>query len=111
MPKIGHACKDENGKYKNGKAGDQTKVEVYIREWYNRPWSHIIRANDNVMRNKLAICMERACNNEKLGYNQNKRNTLLTQARKVGYDPSKGYNSLVIQIVRHWYHYVVCMLV
>lgn len=86
---IGHACKDEYGKYKNGKSGDQTKVEVYIRSWYKRPWSHVIRFNDVTMREKIAICMEHSCANNLIGYDQNQRNTLLTQARKVGYDPAK----------------------
>ena len=86
---IGQASKDENGTYKNGKSGDQTKVEVYIRTWYNRPWSHVIRFNDATMREKVAICMEHSCNNNLIGYDQNQRNTLLTQARKVGYDPAK----------------------
>lgn len=83
MPKIGHATKDENGKYKNGISGDQTKVEVYIREWYNRPWSHIIRAKDKDMREKLAKDMEYSCNNDLLGYDQNQRNSALVLARKV----------------------------
>lgn len=89
MPKIGHATKDENGKYKNGTSGDQTKVEVYIREWYNRPWSHIIRAKDKDMREKLAKDMEYSCNNDLLGYDQNQRNSALVLARKVGYNMSK----------------------
>lgn len=31
--RIGNACKDENGNYHGGKAGDQTTHEVYIRAW------------------------------------------------------------------------------
>ena len=87
--RIAHASHDENGKYKGGKAGDQTGSEVCIRTWYNRPWNYVIRCKDNVMREKIAYAMERACNNSKIGYDQNQRNTLLTYARKVGYDPGK----------------------
>lgn len=87
--RIAHASHDENGKYKGGKAGDQTGSEVYIRTWYNRPWNYVIRCKDANMREKIAYAMERACANNKIGYDQNQRNTLLSYARKVGYDPGK----------------------
>ena len=86
---IAHASKDENSKFKNGKAGDQTKQEVCIRTWYNRPWTHLIRFNDAKMANKLAEAMERAAANDHIGYDQNQRNTLLTEARRVNYDPGR----------------------
>ena len=87
--RIAHASHDENGKYKGGNAGDQTGTEVCIRVWYNRPWNYVIRCKDTSMREKIAYAMERACTNVKIGYDQNQRNTLLTHARKVGYDPGK----------------------
>ena len=87
--KIAHASKDERNTYKNGKAGDQTGVEVYIRSWYSRPWNYVIRFKDKTMREKVAKAMELACKNDNIGYDQNQRNTLLTKARSVGYDPSK----------------------
>lgn len=87
--KIAHAASDERGKYYGGKAGDQTGTEVYIRTWYNRPWNVILRAKDDAMREKIAIAMERLCANDKIGYDQNQRNTALAEARKVGYDPAK----------------------
>lgn len=89
MVRIGHASSDENKKLKGGKAGDQNKQEVYIRSWYNRPWNAVIRPKTKAMANKIAECMELACNNDLIGYDQNQRNTLLTEARKVGYNPSK----------------------
>lgn len=85
--KIAHAAKDENRKYKNGISGDQTYAEVYITNWYNRPWNCVIRFKDAVAREKVAYAMERACNNNLIGYDQNQRNTLLSLARNVGYDP------------------------
>ena len=87
--KIGHAAKDERNKYNSGSAGDQTKQEVHIREWYNRPWNVIIRFKDPAIAEKIAYAMERACNNDKIGYDQYQRNTLLKKARAVGYDPGK----------------------
>lgn len=87
--KIAHASISENGSVKNGVAGDQTGKEVCIRTWYNKPWQYVIRFKDSNMREKVAVAMERACNNNNIGYDQNQRNTLLTKARSVGYDPSK----------------------
>lgn len=86
---IGHACKNENGTYKDGQAGDQTKVEVYIRTWYNRPWNVILRAKDNLVREKIATAMELACKNDKIGYSQVTRNSLWNNIKTVNFDPSK----------------------
>lgn len=87
--KIAHASISENGSIKNGKAGDQTGKEVCIRAWYNKPWQYVIRFKDEAIREKVAYAMERACNNSAIGYDQNERNSLLTRARSVGYDPGK----------------------
>ena len=86
---IGHACKNENGTYKDGHAGDQTKVEVYIRTWYNRPWNVILRAKDNLVREKIATAMELACKNDKIGYSQVTRNSLWNNVKTANFDPSK----------------------
>lgn len=86
---IAHASKDERGKINGGAAGDQTGKEVCIRTWYNRPWNVVIRFMVPAVREKVAYAMERAANNPHIGYDQYQRNTALTQARKVGYDPGK----------------------
>lgn len=86
---IGHACKNEQGTYKNGQVGDQTKVEVYIRTWYNRPWNVILRAKNKNVREKLAQAMEMACKNESIGYAQNTRNTLWNNVKNNQFNPSK----------------------
>ena len=86
---IGHASGDERGKLRGGKAGEQNGREVYTRNWYNRPWTYVIEFIDPEMAEKAAYCMERACANVNIGYNQDKRNTLLVEARKYGYDPGK----------------------
>lgn len=87
--KIAHASSDERGKYRGGKAGDQTGKEICIRSWYNRPWNVIIRFKDPAKREKVAEAMERLVANNKIGYDQNQRNTALAAARKVKYDPAK----------------------
>lgn len=86
---IGHACKNENNTYKDGQAGDQTKVEVYIRTWYNRPWNVILRAKDNIVRDKIAKAMELACKNNQIGYSQLQRNTLWNNIKNNKFNPSK----------------------
>lgn len=86
---IGHASIDENKKAKGGNAGDQTKKEVYTRTWYNKPWTCVIRPKDSKVAEKIAKAMEQACANDKIGYDQNQRTTLYTQAKAVNWDISK----------------------
>lgn len=87
MVTIAHASKNENGAYLKGKKGDQTKLEVCIRQWYSRPWNVVIRFIDPDMRDRCAHAMERACANDNWGYSQADRNSGLEAARQVGYDP------------------------
>lgn len=87
--RIGHASIDENGKIYGGKVGDQTGKEVCIRNWYNKGWEFVARAKDPAVAEKLAAAMEAACANPNIGYDQLARNTLMTQAKAVGYDLSK----------------------
>lgn len=88
MIKIGHASGDERGKLSGGNAGDQTGREVCVRGWYNRPWSHIIRADDPRVAERIALAMEGACANPLIGYDQGQRNTLLARVRTLGYNPA-----------------------
>ena len=86
---IGHASIDENNKAKGGNAGDQTKKEVCTRSWYSKPWTSVIRPKDSAKAEKIAKAMEQACANDKIGYDQNQRTTLYTQAKAVNWDLSK----------------------
>lgn len=86
---IGHAAKNEVGTYKQGQAGDQTKVEVYITRWYNRPWNVILRAKNQAIREKIAHAMEMACQNDMIGYSQLTRNTLWNDIKNQKFDTSK----------------------
>ena len=52
--KIGHARIDENGRAKNGKAGDQTKKEVMISDWYDGNWHTVFRAKNSKQAEKIA---------------------------------------------------------
>jgi hypothetical protein len=47
--KIAHASIDENGNIANGKIGDQTKNEICIKNWYNKPWNVYLECTDPVI--------------------------------------------------------------
>ena len=88
--RIGHASIDENGKIKNGAAGDQTGKEVCIRNWYNhnKKWV-VLRCKDPQKREKIAKATELACANNDIGYDQWQRDSLWSNIKGVGWDPSK----------------------
>ena len=86
---IGHASIDENGKAAGGKAGDSTKKEVCKRNWYNGSWHTVLRPKSSAIAEKSAKACEAACANDNIGYDQNQRNTLNTQAKAKGYDLAK----------------------
>ena len=87
--RIGHASIDENGKIAGGASGDQNGKEVCIRNWYNGGWEFLARAKDSSVAEKIASACEDGCANVNIGYDQNQRNTLNTQAKAVDYDLSK----------------------
>ena len=89
LVKIGHASIDENRKIKGGSAGDQTSKEVCTRTWYTTGWDLLLRPKTAELAEKSAQACEKGCANNNIGYDQNQRNTLNTQAKKVGYDLSK----------------------
>lgn len=84
--RIGHASIDETGKISGGAAGDQNGKEVCIRNWYNGGWGFLARAKNAGTAEKIAAACEAGCDNPHIGYDQNQRNTLNTQAKKVQYD-------------------------
>lgn len=86
---IGHASIDERGKANSGQAGDQTGREVCTRNWYDRGWTVLLRANDPAVAERMARACEAGCANNRIGYDQYQRNTLRTRAREAGWDLSK----------------------
>lgn len=86
---IAHASIDERGKIAGGAAGDSTKKEVCIRTWYSKAWKYVLRIKNEKVRIAFANNMIDIAKNDKIGYDQNQRNTLLTQAKKVNFDFSK----------------------
>ena len=90
MPvKIGHAVYDENKKAYGGVAGDNTKREVYISNWYDGCWNVVLRPNSEILAEKSAKACEDACENENIGYDQGQRNTLYHAAISSNFDLSK----------------------
>lgn len=68
---IGSARIDERGKAYGGKAGDQTGREVSKQEFYIHPKGWIVaRLIDPVAAEKNAACMDYACDNDNIGYDQ-----------------------------------------
>lgn len=88
--KIGSARIDENGNAKGGKAGDQTGKEVSTQSWYlhSKGW-RVFRAKNPAVAEKIAQDMQYACNNSKIGYDQNQRGTLYTVSKPLGFNCSK----------------------
>lgn len=87
--KIGHASIDERGKAKSGSVGDQTGKEVCTRTWYNKGWNVLLRPKSATVAEKMAKACEAGCANSKIGYDQNQRNTLRTQAKAAGWNLAK----------------------
>lgn len=86
---ISNCGKDENGKYKNGQAGDQTGNEWKIINWYNRPWTVVLRHPNRLVRQEIAALACAAAYNDNIGYDQNQRKTFWEQLKICGYDPAK----------------------
>ena len=88
--KIGSARIDENGNAHGGRAGDQSGKEVSTQAWYlhSKGW-RVFRAKNAGIAEKIARCMEMACANSKIGYDQYERNTLYKEAEPFGFDVSR----------------------
>jgi hypothetical protein len=87
---VGSARIDERGKAHGGKAGDQTGKEVSTQKWYvhSKGWV-VLRARSAEVREKIASCMEAACESKCIGYDQYQRNALFNAAKEYDFDVSK----------------------
>ena len=85
--KIGSA----RSSFGNTKAGDQSGgKEVSTQEYYvaSKGW-YVLRCKDAAKRKKIAEAMQKACDNNDIGYSQGTRNTLYNDIKDKGFDPSK----------------------
>ena len=71
--KIGHASIDEKGKTIGTLKGDQTKKEIFTRDWYNGSWNVYLECIDPVLAKKSATILESICSNNNYGYSQPNR--------------------------------------
>ena len=81
MSTIVHASSDENKQIKGGSAGDQTGKEVCTRSWYSKPWSYVLRPKDSQIAEKAIRIAVSLANSNKVGYDQNQRNTLYNELK------------------------------
>ncbi len=86
---ISNCGHDENGRYAGGAAGDQTGGEWAVINWYNRPWSCVLRHPDAAVRKLLAEIARKAANNNLIGYDQNQRGTYWAHLKASNYDPDQ----------------------
>ena len=91
MAKIlfSHAASNENGQTAGGKAGDQTKNEVRIQEFFEMDWEYILRPLDPKVAEDIAKDAEIAANNENIGYDQPDRYSFYEQAKAHNYEFDK----------------------
>lgn len=89
---VGSARSDERGKINGGKAGDQTGLEVSKQKWYkhSKGWRVLRCKIPGMMDEFIAEAMESACDNNKIGYDQNQRLTLYNLIKAYNFDPSKA---------------------
>ena len=77
--------------YGNTSPGDQNGgKEVYTENWYlhSKGWV-VLRAIDPTVRERIAVALERACDNNDIGYSQPTRNTLYDNVKSCGFDPAR----------------------
>lgn len=86
---LAHASIDENGNIVGGTAGDQTGKEVCIRSNYTNNWTNYIEIQNDAVRIAFGNHMIDCARNDNIGYNQSKRNSLLTRAEEVEFDFTK----------------------
>lgn len=84
--KIGHASIGENGEISGGNAGDQTGKEVCTRSFYmhKKGWD-TLRAKKEEIAELIAICMEEACANPCVGYDQGNRLSLYNTVKNLSF--------------------------
>lgn len=98
---FGSARHDENGKYVNGKAGDQTGSEVSTQSFYmhSKGW-YALRAKDVNLANRIAEGMKIACANNNIGYNQKERNGVVTYGIKTSHKVNSDCSALVRAVLK-----------
>ena len=91
MTTLGHARIDDFRNIADGVAGDNSGKEVTITPYYVNPkgW-RVLRAKDTDIANNIATAMQKACENNNIGYDQKQRNSLYNLIAGKGFDPSQA---------------------
>lgn len=90
---IGEASKDENNNLRGGRDGDQNGLEVRVTPWFaqtrdGRRWDWVARIRNRPdVAKGIATLMIESCDNQNVGYNQDRRETFTNECRKVGWKP------------------------
>lgn len=92
---IGSARIDENGRAHGGRAGDQTGNEVSTQNWYKHSKGWVcLRPKSATAAEKIAEAMQHACDNQKIGYDQDERYTLYDWLKQQG----KGFDPAMVTV-------------
>lgn len=82
--RISNCGHDENGKYRNGKPGDQTAKEWELVKW-NGFYKVVLRHPDNHIARLIELQAIAAAMNDHIGYDQNNRLTFWEALQKANY--------------------------
>ena len=95
---VGQATSGEGGSLRNNRAGDQSGGECAMRSYYRNSsygnWKYVFRAKNKTTRLKIADACIKACNNNKIGYDQVQpdRKSCYKEASKVKWQLDKIKN-------------------
>ena len=93
--RLAQASINEWGGTHGGEAGNQKRTagkldgELNVRDWYDRPWPYLIRPKNPEDGKKMAATALACVKNEKIGYDQNERQTLYKQMKANNWDATK----------------------
>ncbi len=87
---IGSARINEQGTTTGGQDGDQTGKECCTEKWYLHKLGWVlIRPKDSEKAKKIAHNMVSICDNDNIGYDWNRKNSLYDADKKYNFDASK----------------------
>ena len=88
MVKVGYASLGSNGKVSGDKLGDNNGREVKVTDWYNFGQDTVYRFKDRNKAAQFADTIQKAINNNNIGYDQSRRLTFYNALVKANGDPA-----------------------
>lgn len=86
MIQVISASIGENGSIHGGRPGDQTGREVWVRNWYSKPWTVMLRYPDINIARAAATAAYLLAESNLVGYNQDQRNMLYQALKRYSFD-------------------------